>query len=164
MLGSETPDLPQYEQGGECWDDAAMATSCTAGCQVALQYAEDNIDPLPVECGGDYVVPDVPLQATAVVGANGATLEVLGMTLDIPLAPSPRAPPSRCRTRARRSRAASRARSSRRSSALSPRGWSSACRSPCASTGPEAAGQPVAVYWSLPEAPTSYEPLPTSLV
>lgn len=100
MTGSSSESvLAQYDADGDCWDDPIVAASCTAGCQAGVETAKSLFaDTLPVECGGDFVVPDgglptdggdsdagpLPRTATVSVGAEGGTVAVEGATLEIP--------------------------------------------------------------------------------
>jgi hypothetical protein len=73
----------QYDQGGSCWgSDPLTAQACTTGCVGGVAAARQTFEELPVQCGGDFVVP--PLTATQTVGAAGGTVEVLGLSLEVP--------------------------------------------------------------------------------
>lgn len=73
----------QYEAGGSCWgSDALTAHSCTAGCVAAMTSAPSIFDQVPVECGGDFVLP--PLKASETLGPSGGVIEVLGLALEVP--------------------------------------------------------------------------------
>jgi hypothetical protein len=82
-LTDTSPVWSQYDADGECWGESVVeAEACKVGCIAATQAARQLFEKVPMQCGGDFVLP--PLKSTATVGSSGGTVEVLGLSLDIP--------------------------------------------------------------------------------